>query len=128
MTNAEIDLKADVIDVRDLIARVEELESLIEGEGCEDACGAYRDELATLQAILDDLKGYGGDEQWRGDWYPVTLIAESYFTDYARDLVLDCYDLKGLPHFVHIDWELTAREVKVDYSEIEIDGMTYFYR
>lgn len=150
MTTTELDLRDDVIDVRDLIARVEELEeardalreefdAMPENAGidfdrwvCDMTGGAWsredQTELDTLTAILDNLKGYGGDEQWRGDWYPVTLIAESYFTDYAQELVLDCYDLKGLPTFVHIDWELTAREVKVDYSEIEIDGATYLYR
>ncbi len=35
---------------------------------------------------------------------------------------------RDLPHWVHIDWEATAREVKVDYSEVSIDGVTYFYR
>ncbi len=85
-------------------------------------------ELASLQTLLDDLKGYGGDEQWRGDWYPITLIRESYFTDYTEELVSDCYDLKGVPDFVCIDWEATARNVKVDYAEVDIDGVTYFYR
>lgn len=82
---------------------------------------------AALESILEDLKGYGGDEQWRGDWYPVTLIRDSYFTDYTEELVCDCYDLK-LPPFVHVDWEATAREVRIDYSTVEIDGVTFFYR
>lgn len=153
----------DIIDVRDIIERIEELEAEREAladavEECQqaydyhdsedtkstpewrdlnkaidaladwDAHSSEAEELASLASILEDLKGYGGDEQWRGDWYPVTLIRESYFTDYAEELVRDCYDLKGLPTFVHIDWEATAREVMVDYSTVEIDGVTYFYR
>lgn len=122
----------DIIDVRDIIERIEELEGEIEAyaEKMDDwqANADNQEELQTLTAILEDLKGYGGDEQWRGDWYPVTLIRESYFTDYAEELVRDCYDLKGLPDFVHIDWEATAREVKIDYSTVEIDGVTFFYR
>lgn len=127
MTTIDIDTlnSEDIIDVRDIIERVEELES----ESELDITTIEREaELANLQAILEELKGYGGDEQWRGDWYPVTLIRESHFTDYCEELVCDCYDLKGLPTFVHIDWEATAREMRVDYFEIDIDGVTYFYR
>lgn len=115
----------DIIDVRDIIERVEELEGESELDITTIECEA---ELAALQSILDELKGMGGDEQWRGDWYPLQLIRESHFTDYAQELVCDCYDLKSLPAFVHIDWKATAREIMVDYSEIEIDGVTYFYR
>lgn len=129
MTTIDIDTLngEDIIDVRDIIERYEELESEIPEELCQRDPEQVA-EKNKLDELLSELAGNGGDEQWRGDWYPVTLIRESYFTDYARDLVLDCYDLKGLPTFVHIDWEATAREVKVDYSEVEIDGVTYFYR
>ena len=113
----------DIIDVRDIIERFEELEPLEGDEITHDEV----QEFVTLKTILADLKGYGGDEQWRGDWYPLTLIRESYFTDYTEELVCDCYDLK-LPPFVHVDWEATAREVQIDYSTVEIDGVTFFYR
>lgn len=142
MTTNELDLTADILDVRGIIERVEELEderdnyTATNRDGYQTMIGANwhddnqedAEELKTLTAIMDELKGNGGDEQWRGDWYPVTLIRESHFTDYAQELVCDCYDLKGLPAFVHIDWEATAREVLMDYSEITIDGITYFYR
>ena len=131
MTHQELDLTADIIDVRDIIARVEELESSIEDGAAETAAEerAEAQELNTLTAILDDLKGYGGDEQWRGDWYPVTLINERHWVDYVQELLEDCGTIpRDLPHWVHIDWEATAREVKVDYSEVTIDGVTYFYR
>ena len=88
MTHQEIDLTADVIDTRDIIARVEELESLKDDHETDPEGGHWSDEdaqeLDTLAAILDDLKGYGGDEQLRGDWYPVTLINERYWVDYFQ--------------------------------------------
>lgn len=121
----------DIIDVRDIIARVEELESSIEDGAAEtaDEERAEAQELNTLTAILEDLKGYGGDEQWRGDWYPLTLIRESYFADYCQDLVIDCGGLPAsIPDYLVIDWEATARNLKVDYSTVEIDGVTFFYR
>ena len=116
----------DIIDVRDIIERIEEIEELQEaGEYTESPdC-----ELTRLNDIMDELKGYGGDEQWRGDWYPVTLIRESHFTDYTQEMLEDCGTIpRDLPHWVHIDWESTAREVMVDYSTVEIDGVTYLYR
>lgn len=128
MTSNQLDLIADIIDVRDIIARLEahlddfDLDPKLLSEN-------DRDEMALLQAILADLAGNGGDEQWRGDWYPVTLIRESYFVDYVQELLEDCGEIpRNLPHYIHIDWKLTARDIKVDYSEVTIDGVTYFYR
>jgi len=121
-----LDLTADTIDVRDIIARFMELEELQEqGEYTETPdC-----ELQTLTAILQFLEGEGGDEQWRGDWYPMLLIRESYFTEYARELLEDCGTIpRDLPSWVIIDWEATADNVQVDYTPVEIDGITYWYR
>ncbi len=123
----QLDLNADIIDVRDIIARVEELEGEMpdgdDARNWEDA-----DEYATLTSILEDLQGQGGDEQWRGDWYPLTLIAESYFVEYATNLVCEVENLGNLPHYVEIDWIATARNVGTDYSTVEVDGVEYLFR
>jgi len=38
--------------------------------------------------------------------------------DFVMDLLYDLYDLEQLlPHFIAIDWEITARAVMTDYSE-----------
>lgn len=121
MTSNQLDLTADIIDARDIIARFEELE---EAQDTPEA----KEEFILIATILNELCGYGGDEQWRGDWYPVTLIRESHFVEYCAALVCNSYDLKGIPSFVHIDWEATSREMRVHYSEIDIDGATYYYR
>jgi antirestriction protein len=151
-----IDQYADILDVRNIIARVEELESELqdamdaneEGHNLETLaeyvgairqdCGpahAHRlineaEELTALRAFLEELAGFdGGDEKWRGDWYPVTLIRESYFVDYVQELLEDCGDIpKNLPHYIHIDWERTARDVRVDYSCADFHGVTYWFR
>lgn len=128
----------DVIDVRDLMGRVDELRS--EREDDEEANNDWdwaehnpddAEELAALEAILADLAGNGGDEQWEGDWYPVTLIRDSYFKDYAMDLAEDvCSDAIANASWplTCIDWERAARELRVDYTSTEIDGVTYWYR
>lgn len=130
MTRQELDLAADIVDVRDIIERFEELESESHEwiDGPEDADAWH--ELNTLSAILDDLKGAGGDEQWRGDWYPLTLIRESHFRDYAEELAEDIGAVNPNASWPNncIDWDLAARELKHDYSSTEIDGATYYFR
>ena len=122
MTIATLDLTRDMIDVRDIIARYEELEAA--ADGLPDAV-----ERTALAAILDELRGYSGDEQWRGDWYPTTLIRDAYFPYYAREMLEDCGTIPGdLPSWVVIDWDATARHVRRDYARVEIDGVTYWYR
>lgn len=128
-----INNQADVIDVRDVIARVEELRSAIEAyaekmtDWQENADNT--EELEQLESLLSELAGNGGDEKWEGQWYPVTLIRDSHFEDYARELVEEIGDLpKGLPTYIEVDWEATARNVRMDYSPVEFDGVTYWYR
>jgi hypothetical protein len=40
-------------------------------------CAEDAEELDRLTELLTDLAGAGGDEQWRGDWYPGALIADA---------------------------------------------------
>jgi hypothetical protein len=130
MNATSLDLSADIIDVRDIIERVEELEELQEqGEYLETPdC-----EMTSLRAILADLAGNGGDEQWRGDWYPVALIRDHHFTAYCRELLEDCGHIpKDLPHYVAVDWDATADNLRVDYSSVEVPcnnrWVSYWYR
>jgi hypothetical protein len=127
MYKNDLDLTADIIDIRDIIARVEELEELQEaGEHLQTPdC-----ELTMLLSVLDDLQGMGGDEQWRGDWYPVTLIRDSYFTQYAQELAEDIGAVKADAQWPHtcIDWEHAARELQYDYTAVDIGDLTYWTR
>ena len=124
-TTEAIDLNADMIDIRDVIARVEFLEE-VTGEHDEET----RHEQEILEGLLSDLKGYGGDEQWRGDWYPIALIRDSYFKTYAQDLAEDIGAIDRNARWPNtcIDWDKAARELQTDYSTVELDGTTYWYR
>ena len=119
-----LDLSADTISTADLIERIEELEAM------ESADTEQDDELANLLALMGELETCGGgDEKWRGDWYPAVLIADHYFTDHAREMLYDCGTIPDdLPHFVEIDWDATARNVRMDYTPVEVDGRTYWTR
>lgn len=159
----DISTSDDMIDVRDVIARFEELESAREDldnartdaatdlelakQGDGDATGELTsaldattetlaefdrddgEEFRLLGALLENLKGYGGDEQWRGDWYPITLIAEAYFTEYCRDLVSDIGGLpRDIPGYLVIDWEATADNLRTDYASVDFGRSSFLYR
>lgn len=83
-------------------------------------------ELATLVAFRDELKGYCDD--WT---HGVTLIRDSYFKEYAMELADECSNEKpseaGWP-FNCIDWNKAARELQMDYTSGEFDGVTYWAR
>lgn len=137
MTIERIDNYQDVIDVRDIIQRVEDLEETSNGSVTEGSEGAEyegheddHEEYADLAALLDELKGNGGDEQWRGDWYPVTLIRDSYFVKYAQELADDigATDSSQSWPYTCIDWAQAARELQMDYTSVEYDGTIYWYR
>lgn len=116
---------ADTIDLRDVIARVEELEAEQPLVSDDDLA-----ELDMLKRLLEECKGNGGDEEWDGDWYPVTLIRESYFTEYAQELAEDigAVDAKATWPNNCIDWDHAACELMMDYTGIEFDGVTYYCR
>ncbi len=129
METTEITNSEDLLDVRDIIARVEALEALSDKD-LQRFDDNDRAELDKLTELLDELKGYGGDEQWKGDWYPVTLIRDSYFEDYAEQLADDIGAINteiGWPNNC-IDWERAARELQQDYSTVDFDGIDYWYR
>lgn len=145
--NSAVDLSAEFVDVLDLIARAEELESdaldLLNGEDGElseldtdttaeqlVAAGMGADdaaEMVMLRDILEDLRGGGGDHHWRGDWYPQTLIREDQFEGYMDEMLEDIGDLpKDLPCYLKITVDYDA--LRMDYTEVEIGDHTYLYR
>jgi hypothetical protein len=122
----EISNSDDVIDVRDVIAKIEEMEEREGGAEDHEMCI----ELRRLRSLMEDLKGYGGDEQWRGDWYPLQLIHDSYFETHAQELAEDCGMIERDAKWPYtcIDWKQAARELRGDYSSVEFEGVTYWYR
>lgn len=135
---ADIDNSADVLDIRDVIERIEELreqrdaaeEEASEGHAAWDFGQEERDELAALESFAAEFKGYGGDHQWEGDWYPVTLVRDSYFEDYAQELAEDIGAINSEASWpiYCIDWERAARDLQMDYTSGDFDGITYWAR
>ena len=84
----------------------------------------WEDDLEKIEAI-DTLEREVGSEFE----YGVTLIPFKDFTDYVKELLVDCGDLpSNIPSYISIDWEDTADNIKVDYSEVEYLGTDYLFR
>ena len=140
----------DIIDSRDVIKRIAELESEIEdayesdketavAEGTSEdtfppivewmeseTCPALDEveELRTLKSLQEQAEGYS-------DWtHGATLIRDSYFEKYAEELA---DDLGLLPKDAAwpatcIDWEKAATELQADYTSVDFDGIDYWIR
>jgi hypothetical protein len=119
----EITSSDDVIDSRDVIARIEYLEECVNDYGSGNLDLSEIEELNNLKKLADECK-------YAEDWqYGAALIRDSCFRDYARELVEECgYIPKDLPHWIEINWEATALNVRQDYTPVEFDGVTYWYR
>lgn len=86
----------------------------------------YEEEITHYKEVLDfceELYGYGDFE------YGTTIIPESKFTEYCEELVKDCgYIGSDLPSWIEIDWEATADNMRVDYTEADFEGDIYLMR
>ena len=85
----------------------------------------WEDDLQTIEEI-DDLENEVCNSEWD---YGLALIPEGDFEDYVQELISDCgYINNDVPSWIKIDWETTAENVKVGYSEVEFRGETYYYQ
>lgn len=119
MNTTTITNRQDIIDSRDIIERIAELDST------EDLDDDERAELESLEAFAEEAKGYAAD--WE---YGAAFIRDSYFEDYAQELAedLDLVDTNASWPMNCIDWESAARHLKMDYTSIDFDGVTYWVR
>lgn len=135
-----------VLDTRDLAERRDELKEqifnsfietfehyaeqtesfddiLFDEDEIESWVDDWKDELEEIEEV-DELEKYITDFQ-----YGETLIHESYFTEYCEELCKDFgYISKDFPLWIEIDWDSTAENIKIDYSECTYQGETYYAR
>ncbi len=122
----EISNTDDIIDSRDVIARIEALKSerdAAESQSVWENSGEAS-ELEALEALASKAEG-------SPDWnYGVTLIRDSYFRDYAEQLADDigAIDRNANWPVNCIDWDEAAGQLKVDYFQVDFGGVTYWIR
>ena len=120
----KFDGSEDIIDSRDILERIEELNEKFPLDFDE------HEEHAALLELAEKAEGSPG---WR---YGETLIRESYFEEYIEQLIDDCFPevSKALSssewpmRHLKLDIEEAAREAQVDYFEVEYNGQTYLIR
>jgi len=158
MGRTRFNLGDNIIDSRDVIKRIEELESDLADlkqavddakenveswKGYEEFADELEDaktEIKEAEAALEEwddkdeyeaLKQLENEFSGYGDWdHGETLILDSHFEDYARELAEETCDMKNSNQwpFSCIDWEEAANELKGDYVSADADGYTYWMR
>jgi hypothetical protein len=84
------------------------------------------DELKQLEALRDEIGESRGKINDEGG----PFVHENDFEEYAQELAEDigAIDRNASWPLGCIDWERAADELKMDYSSVEWNGDTYFYR
>lgn len=137
----------NIIDTRDLIGTRDELK--------EQILDSFLDDFPHYADMTESFEDIRFEEEeldsWKLDWVEdlseitrideleneigsefedgVQLIEEADFEDYCADLLEDLgYISRDFPSWIEIDWGATASNIRLDYSEVEFDGITYLYR
>lgn len=81
-------------------------------------------EYKALKELEEQAEGYS---VWK---YGAQLIRESYFTDYAQQLAEDIGAVNADATWPNncIDWDQAARELEVDYTRVDFDGVDFLFR
>lgn len=134
MSNVYIE-HGDVLDARDIAGHIREAASVVEAEDCTE--DEQNEALEALKAYAKAFPGYIELEE--GNWEALeeawgalegpTAIRESYWEEYVEEYLKETdYLPQDLAWFIVIDWEKTGEHVKQDYTEFELDGVTYYIR
>jgi len=80
-------------------------------------------EMVALLALESEGKGFA-------DWeHGVSFVSDYHFKDYAREIAEDCGMIDRESSMAnYIDWDAWARDVRMDYSSVEVNGTTYWAR
>jgi hypothetical protein len=116
MRDIETTNNDDIIDIRDVLVEIDDIKITIDDLRAElDGLVERRDRLALL---VDNVSGDG------------PLIRESYFTEYAQQMAEDIGAISKDSAWpaCHIDWDEAADALKIDYTSVDFDGVTYYYR
>lgn len=121
ITNTE-----DYLDTCDILERIGWLEDIVDA-GDEDELSDHElEELPTLRKLIEEVRYYSGERPE----YGVQLISDYYFVDHAKELAEDIGAISRDEQWPlnHIDWDAAADALKMDYSPVDFDGITYWVR
>ena len=97
----------------------------LEIQECEVEYNRYSSELEELEKLKEEVSNNSEE----GFEYGIQLIHENDIDDYLHEMLVDCgYLPNDLPSWIEIDWQATYDNMKQDYSEIELNGNTFYVR
>ena len=110
-------------DIDDKLEEISDKE--LEIQECEFEYNRYSEELEELESLKEEIQDYSEE----GFEFGIKLIHENDIDDYLHELLIDCgYIPKDLPSWIEIDWGATYDNMKQDYSELELNGNTFYVR
>jgi hypothetical protein len=127
---SDINNTQDIMDSRDVIARIDEIEDALPKSRHEVLPGDS-DEINDLWDELKALKTLAAEAEVSPDWqYGETLIRDTYFKEYAEELAEDCGLINSETVWPnnHIDWDAAADALKQDYMSVDFDSIEYWIR
>ena len=152
------DIGNDIIDSRevqglydDLISEQEDLEQAIKDARADlklareeydplEGDGSVDEALEALDDAEQELEGFNADHaslmrdiedamEQISDWqYGETLIHERHWVDFVQQDMEEMGYVRNDAWWIEIDWEATAKNVAMDYTEIDLSGHTYYAR
>ncbi len=75
-----------------------------------------------LRTVLDELNKSPEFQ------YGITLIDEDDFEEYTQEYAEDIGAVGESSHWIVINWDATAENLRSDFGEVEFEGTTYLYR
>lgn len=113
--NNNFDGTDDIMDSRDITARIEELEAIAVIDRDEEE----QDELDDLYELQEQTSHIFENEE--------SFISDDYFPEYTKQLLEDTGTISpDFPSWIVVDWEETANNLLIDYMSYEFRGTTYW--
>lgn len=112
--NSIADLEVDICD----------LENGDEIEALEQEIDCYRDDIdevdfGVLQSIREEVPEFENG---------TVLISDDEWVEYVKEMLKGDEIVDDVPDYVVIDWDATADMIQQDYSCVDYQDETYWYR
>lgn len=128
-----------MLDLREVAdewqALLDEIEELHEHDNTQDdeAAEEIKADCKKFEDLCDELgvSPVGpATLLWWSENHDSSLVPEDEFEDHAREMAesIGAIDPDANWPLNCIDWERAAEELQTDYTSVEYDGATYYYR
>ena len=114
-------------DQRGLVEEVNDADYQDKLAACKELAEWHDENGERLQELRDLFDELGHANEWRDNDPFVDEDSFLAYAEYVAESIGAIDDDTSWP-FCHIDWEAAADALKMDYSSVEFEGTTYWYR